>query len=69
MDTRVADVTVSVAGGLVTHPDVAVIDVVPAVVRAVASPLVPWELLMVATAGFGGRPGDCWVITLVLLSA
>ena len=48
METRVADVTVKVTGGLVTDPSVAVICVVPAVFKDVASPCVPCELLMVA---------------------
>ena len=48
IDTSVADVTVSVAGGLVIEPDVAVIEVVPAAML-LARPCVPGELLMVAT--------------------
>jgi hypothetical protein len=51
IDTRVADVTVRVAGGLMIEPDCAVIDVVPGV-RPVASPLVPCALLIVATEVF-----------------
>jgi hypothetical protein len=52
MDTRVAEVTVSVTEGLVTDPIVAVICVVPAVLRDDASPWVPGVLLMVATDVF-----------------
>jgi len=48
METRVADVTVKVAGGLVTDPNVAVMDVVPEA-RPPASPCVPGALLIVAT--------------------
>ena len=68
MDTRVAFVTVSVAGGLVTDPSVAVIAVVPGAI-AVASPCVPSELLMVAMSGADDAHVTVEVITLVLLSA
>lgn len=50
MDVTVAEVTVSVVEPVI-DPDVAVIDVVPAL-SAFASPCVGFELLMVATAVF-----------------
>ena len=51
MDTRVAETTVRVAGGLVIEPEVAVICVVAGATE-VACPCVPAELLMVANPGF-----------------
>ncbi len=69
METRVADVTVSVSGGLVTVPCVAVMFVVPAVVPEVANPCVPCELLMVATFGLEDAQVTEVVMMLVLWSA
>jgi hypothetical protein len=68
IDTKVADVTVSVAGGLVTDPDVAVINAVPGV-RPLAKPCVPCALLIVATVRFDEAHVTLDVITLVLWSA
>ena len=68
IETKVAFVTVSVAGGLVTDPSVAVIAAVPGA-TAVASPGVPSELLMVAMSGAEDAHVTVEVITLVLLSA
>ena len=68
IETKVAFVTVSVDGGLVTDPSVAVIAVVPGA-TAVASPCVPCELLMVAMSGAEDAHVTVEVITLVLLSA
>ena len=62
METRVADVTVRVTGGLVTGPIVAVIWVIPPVFRDVANPCVPAELLMVATEVFD----ECHVTLVVM---
>ena len=62
METRVADVTVRVTGGLVTDPIVAVIWVIPPVFRDVARPCVPCVLLMVATEVF-----DEFHVTLLVM--
>jgi hypothetical protein len=68
IDVNVALVTVSVSGGLMTDPNVAVMAVVPAV-RPLATPCVPSELLMVANPGTDDFQVTVEVITLVLLSA
>ena len=69
METRATDVTVSVIGGLVTDPKVAVIWDVPAVLADVASPWVPGELLMVAMEVFEEFQVTVVVMFWVLLSA
>ena len=68
METRDADVTVKVAGGLVTDPNVAVMDVVPAV-RPLARPCVPCALLIVATVVFEEAHVTVDVMFCVLWSA
>jgi len=50
MDTSVAGVTVRVTPADVIVPKLAVMDVIPAA-KAVATPFVPVELLIVAVAG------------------